>query len=70
MKNVEICFFTSSFVVYVLVLSNNHKVCIFMLYFLYLQIILRKGDYNVYEKTIIKDKTLNIYLRLLRLYDV
>lgn len=60
----------SSFVVYVLVLSNNHKVCIFMLYFLYLQIILKKGDYNVYDKTIIKDKTLHIYLRLLRLYDV
>lgn len=56
----------SSFVVYVLVLSNNHKV----LYFLYLQIILKKGDYNVYDKTIIKDKTLHIYLRLLRLYDV
>lgn len=39
-----------------------------MLYFLYLQIILKKGDYNVYDKTIIKDKTLHIYLRLLRLY--
>ena len=41
-----------------------------MLYFLYLQIIFRKGDYNVYDKTIIKDKTLHIYLRLLRLSTV